>query len=151
LDVEIVSRLPGLVAARLRLAEARLVALEQGAGAQGPCADRARCEREIEEQARAVMDLSPNASSGALVLARLRRGRGDVVGAAELLDKACALPEGRTPCLKLRVELAAKDDAHHLDALVRDLASSACTEPHSCASVSQWIGDFRAARGEWNS
>ncbi|MEJ7734733.1 MAG: O-antigen ligase family protein [Polyangiaceae bacterium] len=104
-DEEILRRDPTKIGPRQRVVFARIQALQREG--DGLCVDRAKCQREVEEQCEALQRLYPDSSLAAQLRADLLTVMGKTGEAAALLGTACALPRERSGCLQRQVSALA--------------------------------------------
>jgi tetratricopeptide (TPR) repeat protein len=148
-DAECIARDATMVGPRLREVDVRVAAMRDPASPL--CRDAGACAREIEEHAHAVDAAHPDSSLGATFRARALAATGRLVEAIRILDTACAMPDGRASCLELRAGLAlGLGDPERIATAVKEYLSSACTSTQACAAAQSWVGDQRAARGDWS-
>lgn len=147
LDEAAIARIPSHVASHVRLADDLFAALASSAPR---CADRARCEREIEAHARAISEGDPAVSTGARISSRLMIARGERDRAVALLRVECDKKSDRVHCYRALIEAASEQHGAHFEHAARAFLSAACTEPIPCADAAVWLASIRTARGEEN-
>jgi tetratricopeptide (TPR) repeat protein len=150
-EAEAIARDPAFLAPRMRQIEARLQALAATAGSAvaSLCADRARCQREVEEHAQVISALLPESSSGAQRRARLLDTIGRSDEADRLLVAECVKPQDRGSCLELRADLAVRSsDVPRFEAALKEYLSDRCTSPATCAAAHAKVGAYRVQRGD---
>lgn len=146
-DEEVLRRDPGRLAPRQRAIATRLAAMREGGAAL--CADRARCEREIEEQCAAIERVRPDSSMAAQLRTQLLVEQGKLGEAADLLAGACSLPQGRADCLsRYAGVLGALGRQVELAATLKAFVSESCATALACAEAHAWVGNFHEGRRE---
>jgi hypothetical protein len=147
-DDEAIKRDTGAFGPHLRQAEALLAALDKKEPG-GPCEDRARCARLIEQHATALDAARPEASVAARIRASLMIAEGHPDEAEALLAARCGRATDRSECLRARVQAAGKTGSpEKLAAASKDLLAAACLSAVACADAATWLGDLRASRNE---
>jgi hypothetical protein len=150
-DVEAIARDGTRVGARVRHAD-DLIAARSSAAPSSPCPTPEACDREIEEQARAIDLLVPERSTAAKLRARRLVSLGRAREASMLLAAACAEVTDRVDCDEAWALAASTAGAKDLLAVaLRDLLSAACAEAVPCARAATWAGDLLTTRQEWSA
>ncbi|MBM4356743.1 MAG: O-antigen ligase family protein [Deltaproteobacteria bacterium] len=140
---------PSLVGPLSRLG---MVLVEQRAHSRGCVADEAKCARAVEDYARRLEDGAPRSSHAGQLRARWLAATGKTDEAAALLADVCDSVEDRVPCLYARTSIAATTRSPEpLAAAERSLVTTVCAEESQCASVTDWLGNLHAGRGEWGT
>lgn len=143
LDAEALRRDPSLQVPRQRLMNARLDALQH---ARAPCADPAPCEAEVQTHADELARRWPLDPGGPMGRARLAMVRDDWVEADRILADACKRPNGKSDCLRMRIQVSShieKPAGLNEKAQLFDMYLTAgCTSPATCASAHDWLGGF---------
>lgn len=146
-DEEVLRRDAARLGPRQREVFARLEALRSGGG--DLCADKAKCEREIEEHCAVVERLDRDSSLAAQLRSELLVQQGRRLDAVQLLETACTRPVARSGCLmRLAAARAALGQTAELDATLKALTAEECGSPASCADAHTWVGNFREGRRE---
>ncbi|WP_437673360.1 O-antigen ligase family protein [Sorangium sp. So ce131] len=154
---EAIARDPARIKARWAVGDTLLAMLDAPSstrcgGAGGAEAQRAACERQVEEHAAAIQSHKESSFLAVHLRARLLLLRGKAAEAEQLLAGSCERLDDRTSCLRLRVQAASQmPSSERLLPAIRDLLSASCSAPAPCAAAATWAGDLLAARREYSS
>jgi hypothetical protein len=109
---------------------------------------RGACILAIEHDQRRLEQLDPGGFAAAEVAAKLLVIEGKPERAEAMLAQYCFGSSQRSPCLRLRMLVAAETKNH--DLLVRaakDYATAGCNGPSDCHRVAGWIGAYLSKHG----
>ena len=113
------------------------------------CADRARCQVEINDLADAIFAIEPESSTAHILRARLLAMEDMPVEATRMLSQVCEDVADRINCLQARASLAAEvKGPEPFTTAAKELLGAACTTPAACADIATWLAALRAQRGE---